>query len=91
MTRVEWNSLRVGDVVHVHHPVTGRRPARRGVITAVTQRTHRTNEIGVRLDDDTQSIVWPSSVTVHPEATSPTGSCWRCDELPAVGVPGRQP
>jgi hypothetical protein len=89
MTRFDWNGLRVGDVVYVHHPLTTRRPARRGVITAVTVRTHRTNEIGVRLDDDTQSIVWPSSVTVHTEATGATGTCWRCDELSGVGTPSR--
>ena len=89
MSRVDWNSLLVGDVVFVHHPLTTRRPARRGVITAVTARMHRLNEIGVRLDDDTQSIVWPSSVTVHTEATGATGSCWRCDELVGSGATGR--
>jgi hypothetical protein len=49
MTRFEWDGLRKGDALFVHHPVTSQGSATRGDVEFVTVRAGHGNEIGIRL------------------------------------------
>jgi hypothetical protein len=81
MTRSEWNGLRWGDVVFVHDPSVTPGPAGRGTVQFVTMRGRRGNEVGIRLDDGEQQVVWPTWLAVHRDLTDAVGTCWRCDDV----------
>jgi hypothetical protein len=76
MTRFDWNGLRPGTGVFVHHsPATARR-ADAAKVVFVTVRPGGGNEVGLRLVDG--SVVWPSWFATHIEPVASAGACWRC-------------
>ena len=82
MLRFEWNALRVGDPVHVHHsPATERRAALGSV--HLVQMSRRENGVGILVteDDGSSRVVWPSRLMAHLAAVDEPGACWRCDEV----------
>ena len=81
MTRFEWDGLRKGDAVFVHHPITSQSSALSGAVEFVTVRAGRGNEIGIRLTDGASQVVWPSWMAVHRAPTAGNATCWRCDEV----------
>jgi hypothetical protein len=76
MTRFDWDGLRPGNEIFVHHsPATAHR-AGAATVDFVTVRTRRGNAVGLRLTDG--SVVWPSWLATHVEPVAPAGECWRC-------------
>jgi hypothetical protein len=76
MTRFDWNGLRRGTKVFVHHsPATARR-AEAADVVFVTVQAGGANAVGLRLVDG--SVVWPSRLLSHHEPVASEGDCWRC-------------
>jgi hypothetical protein len=82
MLNFQWNALRVGDPVVVHHPDTSAAPLVAGVVAMVDIRK-RQNGVGIRVaaSDGGSEVLWPAPLVVHPFTADPTESCWRCDAL----------
>ena len=81
MRRFEWNAMREGDAVHLHHsPETQRRAAPASV--EIVHMTPGDNELGIRIDGDVDrayGVLWPSRLTAHVAPVADRGDCWRCD------------
>lgn len=79
MLRADWNSLRPGDRVMVHHSRgdgAGRLLA--GVVTAVAPASG-SNEVAVRVSTGNASeLLHPGRLSVHHDPIEFDGHCWRC-------------
>jgi hypothetical protein len=91
MVKLEWNALRVGDKVLVHHPTDVEMPLLPGTV-AIVETAHGANSIGVRVgpDSDHTSVLRPARLAVHADPAESTEECWRCDAIIASGDHRRQ-
>jgi hypothetical protein len=81
MNRFEFNGLKPGDVVHLHHSMATEHRAEEGVVAFVHQKAKADNDVGIRVGaGEGREVLWPTRMGVHPEAIAPEGECWRCDE-----------
>lgn len=82
MLKLEWNALRVGDVVMVHDARDSELTLIRGVVLMVDTRASKSKVSGVGIDvgaADGREVVWPAYRAVHLVADAPVEDCWRCD------------
>ena len=86
MTRFEWNGLRIGDAVFVHHPWAEPATADPGVVELITVRAHLGNEVGIRMSGGDHQVMWPTWLTTHRELVAHEGSCWRCEAVASARV-----
>jgi hypothetical protein len=78
MLRHDWNALRSGDHVLVHHTVKDADRLIAGVVTSVAP-TGGSNDVEVRLNVGGRSeLVRPQRLHVHHDPIESDGSCWRC-------------
>ena len=92
MLRLDWNALRSGDRVMVHHATEGddvRLVA--GVVTAVTP-ADGSNDVAVRVATHSgQQLIRPRRLSVHHDPIGFDGHCWRCAALvPPAPAPKRR-
>jgi hypothetical protein len=81
MTRFEWDGLRVGDTLFVHHSAATHRRAEGGTVAFLEVQPRRGNKVGVRFGGGAGTdVVWPSWVECHLEAVGPGTTCWRCGD-----------
>jgi hypothetical protein len=87
MLRLDWNSLRSGDHVLVHHEVRGSDRLIAGVVTSVTP-TSGSNDVEVKLNVGGRTeLVRPQRLHVHHDPIDVDAFCWRCSSprpLPVV-------
>ena len=81
MLRFQWDSLRRGDRVLVHDPLTvdlGLRPATVELVDTGGSRP----DVAVRYSDgpDAGRVVRPGRFAIHPDPLRDTADCWRCGE-----------
>jgi hypothetical protein len=76
MTRFEWDGLRRGDAIFVHHSPGTQHRAAPATVAFVNVRAARGNEVGLRMADGT--VVWPSWLAAHTEPVQAADACWRC-------------
>lgn len=87
MLREQWNSLRTGDRVLVHHSVDGQLRLAAGVVTAVTAGAG-SNDVSVKLSSrGTPEVVHPQRLHVHTDPIEADGHCWRCAADSPVATP----
>jgi hypothetical protein len=79
MQRLDWNGLRPGDRVQVHHPPFPVTAAMPGQVLRVTAQ-RKVNEVAVRMDAD-GLVHRPRHTAVHLDVSPPQEWCWRCAEL----------
>lgn len=81
MLTFQWNALRAGDSVVMHHRALTTSALLAGVVTAVSMRKG-SNQVGIRFttSDGGRKIVWPSRFVVHLSAAD-GDDCWRCHDL----------
>lgn len=81
----EWNALRVGDAVLLHHKAGDEFPLEHGVVAFVDGKRGE-NDVGVRLSaaEHHGRVVRPNRQTVHLEPLGATNDCWRCGRQPAT-------
>lgn len=79
MMAFEWNALRVGDAVLLHHDAGDDYPLDRGVVAFVDGKRGE-NDVGVRLSavEHHRRVVRPYRQTVHLDPARDTADCWRC-------------
>ena len=81
MMRFEWNSLRVGDEVRVHHDGGRLEPG----TVAFVDVLHGSNGVGIRTSSPLGSHVsWPSRLAVHAAAGSTDDPGWQCMRCAAL-------
>ena len=84
MLRFQWDSLRRGDHVLVHDPLTvdlGLRPA----IVELVDTDGSRSDVAVRYSDgpDAGRVVRPGRFATHPDPVRDVADCWRCSEARA--------
>jgi hypothetical protein len=80
MMRFEWNALRVGDHVRVHHRDGGLHEGSVAFVNAL----QGSNGVGVRMQQASGVAVWwPLFLDVHLAVGGAPEPCARCDELVA--------
>jgi hypothetical protein len=85
--RHDWNALRHGDRVLVHHSIDDQVRLVAGVVTAVTP-GQGGNDIAVRLTTHRgQEVVHPRRFSVHHDPIEYDGHCWRCAALAPPTTP----
>jgi hypothetical protein len=90
--RHDWNALRSGDRVLVHHSIDEELRLVTGVVTAVTA-DDGGNDITVRvLTPRGQQVVHPGRLSVHHDPIELDGHCWRCAALgpPTTAPPSKR-
>lgn len=81
MLRHDWNALRNGDRVLVHHSVDDELRLVAGVVTSVTSGAGG-NDIAVRVTTPRgQQLIHPARLSVHRDPIEYNGHCWRCAAL----------
>jgi hypothetical protein len=85
MQRFQWNSLRVGDKVHVHDVTDKGMRLLDGEVTIV-QPKRDTNSLAVRvaLPGGGSGVIRPEWLSVHLHPLDTRDKCWRCDEIAAA-------
>jgi hypothetical protein len=79
--RIDWNALRGGDRVLVHHAIDDEVRLVAGVVTAVTA-VGGSNDIEVRVTTHRgQRVIHPPRLSVHHDPIEYDGHCWRCAAL----------
>lgn len=83
MMAFEWNALRVGDPVLLHHKNGDEFPLEQGVVEFVDGKRGE-NDVGVRLSAEEHHgrVVRPNRQTVHLDPAGDTADCWRCGHEP---------
>lgn len=78
MLAMEWNALREGDPVLVHHLANGGDDVVSGTVVMVDM-LRGSNSVGIRIAPPgvDASVTWPSSRIVHLDPRGPE-PCWRC-------------
>ena len=92
MLRHDWNALRGGDRVLVHHSIDNEVRLVAGIVTAVTH-DQRCNEVAVRVTTHQgQQLIHPPRLSVHHDPIEYDGHCWRCAALepPATSSPSKR-
>jgi hypothetical protein len=88
MTRFEWDGLRVGDTVFVHHSAATHRRAESGTVAFLEMRPRTGNKVGVLFGPAAgHDVVWPTWVECHVEPVGPGTSCWRCGDADREPAP----
>jgi hypothetical protein len=82
MTPFDWDGLRLGNEVFVHHSSATAHRADAATVAFVTVHTRRGNAVGLRLADG--GVVWPSWLATHVEPIAPDEECWRCAAQPVA-------
>ena len=93
MLRHDWNALRHGDHVLVHHSMDDEVHLVAGVVTAVTADDGGNHIISVRVATHRgQQVVHPRRLSVHHDPIEFDGHCWRCAALapPTTATPKRR-
>jgi hypothetical protein len=87
MLRAQWNSLRVGDKVHVHDVTDKAMRLLDGEVTVV-QPKRDTNSLAVRvtLPGGGSTVLRPEWLAVHLDPHTTAERCWRCDEIAAANA-----
>ena len=81
MLRLDWNALRTGDRVLVHHATDGDVHLVAGVVTEVTP-ADGSNDVVVRVATlRGQQVIRPPRLSVHHDPIGFDGHCWRCAAL----------
>jgi hypothetical protein len=82
MLRLDWNALRAGDRVLVHHGSDGGDVHLvAGVVTAVASAAG-SNDVTVRVSTlSGQQVIRPPRLSVHHDPIGFDGHCWRCAAL----------
>jgi hypothetical protein len=79
--RLDWNSLRAGDRLLVHHSDVDAVRLLAGVVTSVTL-ADGCNEVEVRVTTNSGTRVFrPQRLMVHHDPIEFEGHCWRCATL----------
>lgn len=83
MLGFQWNALRVGDRVLVHDDRTADLGLRDGTVAIVQTYPHEPNDVAIRLDRDTGTVVHPRRQAVHVDRADARRGCWRCAAMAA--------
>jgi len=75
----QWNALRVGDQVRIHDDQAPDLALHDGVVATVQTHPHEANDVGIRLDGDSDVIVHPRRHAVHLGRGNTHVGCWRCE------------
>lgn len=78
MLRRDWNALRPGDRVLVHHSIDGTVRLLAGVVATVSP-ADGSNEVAIKLDaSGGQHVIQPRRLRVHHDPIEADTHCWSC-------------
>jgi len=79
MLGLEWNALRPGDRVFVHHRTSAPGHLVSGTV-AIVNTQKNSNGVGIRLAmvGAPSLVAWPNRLAVHRDPRDPAEPCWRC-------------
>ena len=79
MQQSQWNTLRVGDAVHVHAESGELLAAIVTMVTSAAPGDGVSNEVTVRVEEDDECFyLWPSEADVHGDPVEMSESCVHC-------------
>lgn len=76
--RADWNSLRPGDRVMVHHTTDDGGVRLLAGVVATVASGGGANDVAVRVSHGGTRLVHPGRLSVHHDPIEFDGHCWRC-------------